>query len=241
MQFNEGALHPQPWRAGAPICGNGVVEGSEECDDANAQNADGCLTTCQTPVNWVPSDVHAHSTGCGHYTSPEDLVRRLKAQGLRVGAALVWGEGYADDALFFTGRDHPASGSDFILHYDMEVSHFAAARTGHLILLGLDSLRFSSDVVNTPSSGIPVIEWARRQPRAVVGMAHGQYWPADGSFPLPPGGCCVPWDVVVNAAQGAPRLPCHGAGTWAGARGRRHVPSVESDAERRLPGGDRGG
>jgi cysteine-rich repeat protein len=185
-----------------PICGNGVVEGSEECDDANAQNADGCLTTCQTPVSWVPSDVHAHSTGCGHYTSPEDLVRRLKAQGLRVGAALVWGEGYADDALFFTGRDHPASGSDFILHYDMEVSHFAAARTGHLILLGLDSLRFSSDVVNTPSSGIPVIEWARRQPRAVVGMAHGHYWPADGSFPVPPGGCCVPWDVVVNAVRG---------------------------------------
>jgi cysteine-rich repeat protein len=185
-----------------PICGNGVVEGSEECDDANAQNADGCLTTCQTPVNWVPSDVHAHSTGCGHYTSPEELARRLKAQGLQVGASLVWGEGYADDALFFTGRDHPASGSGFILHYDMEVSHFAAARTGHLILLGLDSLRFSEDVVNTPSSGIPVIEWARRQPRAVVGMAHGHYWPADGSFPIPPGGCCVPWDVVVNAARG---------------------------------------
>jgi cysteine-rich repeat protein len=179
-----------------------VAEPSEECDDGNAQNADGCLTTCQTPANWVPSDVHVHSTGCGHYSSPEDLARRLKAQGLQVGAALVWGEGYDDDAMLFTGRDHPASGPGFILHYDMEVSHFAAARTGHLILLGLDSLRFSNDVINTPASGVPVIEWARRQPRAVVGMAHGQYWPDDGSFPVPPGGCCVPWEVVVNAVRG---------------------------------------
>jgi cysteine-rich repeat protein len=185
-----------------PVCGNGVVEPSEECDDGNAQNADGCLTTCRQPVNWVPSDVHVHSTGCGRYTSPEDLAQRLKAQGLQVGAALVWGEGYDDDALLFTGRDHPASGPGLILHYDMEVSHFAAARTGHLVLLGLDSLQFSDDVINTPSSGVPVIEWARRQPRAVVGMAHGHYWPDDGSFPVPPGGCCVPWEVVVNAVRG---------------------------------------
>ena len=184
------------------ICGNGIVEPSEECDDGNAQNADGCLTTCQQPVSWVPSDVHVHSTGCGRYSSPDDLAQRLKAQGLQVAAALVWGEGYDDDAILFTGRDHPVSGAGFILHYDLEVSHFAAATTGHLVLLGLDSLRFSDDVFNTPSSGVPVIEWARRQPRAVVGTAHGHYWPDDGSFPVPPGGCCVPWEVVVNAARG---------------------------------------
>ncbi len=90
----------------------------------------------------------------------------------------------------------------FILHYDLEVSHFAAARTGHLILLGLDSLAFSSDVFDIPQSGVPVVDWARQQPRAVVGMAHGQFWPSDGSFPVPPGGCCVPWEVVVHAARG---------------------------------------
>jgi cysteine-rich repeat protein len=185
-----------------PICGNGVVEPGEECDDGNAQNADRCLTTCQTPASWVPSDIHVHSTGCGPYTSPEQLAERLKAQGIMVGAALVWGEGFHDDSPFFTGRDHPASGPGFVLHYDMEVSHFAAAKTGHLLLLGLDSLRFSADVFNTPSSGVPVVDWARRQPRAVVGMAHGHYWPDDGSFPVPPGGCCVPWEVVVHVARG---------------------------------------
>lgn len=30
-------------------CGNGVVEGDEECDDANADEQDGCLSTCLLP------------------------------------------------------------------------------------------------------------------------------------------------------------------------------------------------
>ncbi len=114
----------------------------------------------------------------------------------------MWGEGYENDAAFFTGRDHPLSTPSFILHYDLEVSRFDAAKTGHLILLGLDSLQFSSDVFHLPQSGVPVVDWARRQPRAIVGMAHGQFWPKDGSFPVPPGGCCVPWEVVVHAARG---------------------------------------
>jgi cysteine-rich repeat protein len=184
------------------VCGNGTVEAGEECDDANPGNADGCLTTCQRPVTWIPSDVHVHSTGCGSYASPGEVAERLKGQGLQVGAALVWGTGFDDDAAFFTGRDHPLSEPGFILHYDLEVSHFNAARTGHLVLLGLDSLRFSEDVFNTPGSGVLVVEWARRQPRAVVGMAHGQYWPSDGSFPVPPGGCCVPWEAAVHVARG---------------------------------------
>src|SRR3989442_6899697 len=34
--------------AGAsPTCGNGVVEGTEECDDGNATSGDGCSATCQ--------------------------------------------------------------------------------------------------------------------------------------------------------------------------------------------------
>lgn len=196
---DNGAQRPQ---ATAPVCGNGIVEAGEECDDGNANNADGCLTTCQRAVTWVTGDVHVHSNGCSEHVSPEILAGKLKAQQIQVGAALVWGEGYEGDAPYFTGRDHPLSTPDFILHYDLEVSHFAAAKTGHLLLLGLDSLAFSSDVFEIPQSGVPVVDWARRQPRAVVGMAHGQFWPKDGSFPVPPGGCCVPWEVVVHAARG---------------------------------------
>ena len=186
----------------AAICGNGLREAGEECDDGNASNTDGCLTTCQLPVAWVASDVHVHTTGCSHPVSPGELASLLKAQAIQVGATLVWGWDYDAAAAFFTGRDHPLSTPGFILHYDLEVSRFAAAKTGHLLLLGLDSLAYSSDVFNIPQSGVPVVEWARRQPRAVVGMAHGQYWPRDGSFPVPPGGCCVPWEVVVHAARG---------------------------------------
>jgi cysteine-rich repeat protein len=193
---------PGPAQATPAVCGNGVRETGEGCDDGNTNNADGCLTTCQLPANWVPSDVHVHTTGCSHPVSPEELASLLKTQGLQVGATLVWGWDYDDAALFFTGRDHPLSTPGFILHYDLEVSRFAAAKTGHLLLLGLDSLAYSSDVFEIPQSGVPVVEWARRQPRAVVGMAHGQYWPPDGSFPVPPGGCCVPWEVVVHAARG---------------------------------------
>ncbi len=185
----------------APLCGNGVAEGSEECDDGNASNADACLATCQRPVTWVTSDVHVHSGGCGQDASPARVAELLKAQQIQLGAALVWGEGYANDAAFFTGRDHPLSSPGFILHYDLEVSHFQAARGGHLLLLGLDSIAFSSDVFHAPNSGIPVVEWARRQPRAVVGMAHAQFWPADG-IQTRPGGCCTPWDAIVHAVRG---------------------------------------
>ena len=183
-----------------PLCGNGIAEGPEECDDGNSSNADACLATCQRPVTWVTSDVHVHSSGCAQDASPARLAEQLRAQQIQLGAALVWGEGYANDAAFFTGRDHPLSTPAFILHYDLEVSHFQAARGGHLLLLGLDSIAFSSDVFHTPNSGIPVVEWARRQPRAVVGMAHAQFWPDE--IQNRPGGCCTPWDTIVHAVRG---------------------------------------
>jgi cysteine-rich repeat protein len=193
---------PSPGPAASSVCGNGFAEAGEECDDGNPNNADGCLTTCQRSVAWTTSDVHVHSTGCSQYARPSELAQRLERQQIQVAAALVWGEGYESDSAFFTGRDHPVSTPGFILHYDLEISRFVAARGGHLVLLGLDSLAFSSDVFHVPQSGVPIVEWARRQSRAVVGMAHGQFWPNDGSFPIPPGGCCTPFEVVVHAARG---------------------------------------
>jgi cysteine-rich repeat protein len=197
-----GPARTKPAVGRTAVCGDGVADAGEECDDGNASNADGCLVSCQLPVTWVTSDVHVHSTGCSRYANPYELADLLKAQQIQVAAALVWGQGYADDAVFFSGRDHPVSGAGFVLHYDLEVSRFAAARTGHLLLLGLDTLAFSPDVFFLPNSGVPVVEWARQKPRALVGMAHAQFWPSDGSFPVPPGGCCVPWEVVVHAARG---------------------------------------
>ncbi len=40
---------PAPWEGGGPssTCGNGSVEGSETCDDANTVSGDGCSAVCQ--------------------------------------------------------------------------------------------------------------------------------------------------------------------------------------------------
>jgi cysteine-rich repeat protein len=187
----------------AAVCGNGRVESGEECDDGNANNGDACYTTCQAPVNWIPSDPHIHSTGCGVFGTPEDVERELRRQQIRLGAALVWGDrdSWEDDLRYFTGKDHPLSKPpEFVLHYDLEVSGFPADRTGHLLLLGLDAL--PERPYDSPYSGVPVLRWARTQPRLVAGMAHGQFWTPTTRFPVPPQVCCTPWEFPVHVARG---------------------------------------
>jgi cysteine-rich repeat protein len=187
----------------APACGDGSVDPGEECDDGNLDDADGCLSTCFPPARWARSDPHVHSRGCGGRLDPEGLLGLSAARGIDVTAALVWGDGYQADRRHFTGNDHAASRPDALIHYDLEVSQFAADRTGHLVLLGLYSLDFSSDPSRRPRSAIPVLTWALGQgPRVVAGMAHGQFWPGDGTFPSPPVDCCMPWDFVVEAMRG---------------------------------------
>lgn len=34
-------------QVGAAVCGNGILEAGEDCDDGNASNTDACLTTCE--------------------------------------------------------------------------------------------------------------------------------------------------------------------------------------------------
>lgn len=197
---SRGPSAPAPVNA---VCGNSRVELGEECDDGNANNADGCFSTCQRPVTWVKSDPHIHSSGCGVSGVPEDVERVLRNQQIQVGATLVWGDTFDDDAGYFTGRDHPVvGGPGLIQHYDLEVSHFPADEGGHLLLLGLDSLNFSDAIFSRPGSGVPVTAWARRQPRAVVGMAHGQFWSSTERWPRPPVVCCVPWEYAAHVARG---------------------------------------
>jgi cysteine-rich repeat protein len=190
--------------APGPACGNGILEAGEECDDGNLGNDDACLVSCYRPVRFVQSDPHVHSRGCrAPFTSPAELLRRLGDQGIELGAALVWGDGYQEDRRMFTGEDDPASGSGRILHYDLEVSAFAAGRSGHLVALGLRNLGFSPDPFRFPKSGLGIPGWAKAQdPRVVVGMAHGQFWPASG-FASPPVACCMPWEFPIQVARGS--------------------------------------
>ena len=189
--------------ASGPACGNGVLEAGEECDDGNASNSDACLVSCYAPAHFVASDPHVHSHGCEPTaTPPGDLLHLLADEGIDIGAALVWGVGYDEDRRYFTGQDDPASGGGRILHYDLEVSAFAAGRSGHLIALGLRDIDFSSDPYRSPKSGLSLPAWAKAQgERVAVGMAHGQFWPAAG-FPAPPVACCMPWEFPIQAALG---------------------------------------
>ncbi len=192
----------EPEQPTAAACGNGRVEAGEECDDGNATNTDGCLTSCFVPARFVSSDPHLHGAGCEMPpTTPAGLAQLMAAAGLEVGAALVWGDGY-DDRPLFTGADHPASSGGRILHYDLEVSAFPAGDSGHLVLLGLRDVDFSGDPFRVPRSGLNLPAWAKAQgERVAVGMAHGQLWTESG-FPTPPVYCCIPWDFPIQAARG---------------------------------------
>src|SRR5712691_2155237 len=41
---------------GGPVCGNGVIESGERCDDGNSTPGDGCNGVCQIEPNWVCPD-----------------------------------------------------------------------------------------------------------------------------------------------------------------------------------------
>ena len=38
-----------------PICSDGIVTGSETCDDENTMSGDGCDANCQIETNWTCS------------------------------------------------------------------------------------------------------------------------------------------------------------------------------------------
>jgi cysteine-rich repeat protein len=185
------------------LCGNGVVQAGEECDDGNLDDADSCLRSCESPAQFVPSDPHIHGHGCSGDLGPDALQNISSARGVVVTTPLVWGDGYDDDRGFFTGRDDPASRAGALVHYELEVSHFPAAQTGHLLLYGLASIDFSPAPFRSPRSGMPVVDFARAQgPQVVVGMAHGQFWPVTGRFPELPETCCMPYDFATEALRG---------------------------------------
>jgi cysteine-rich repeat protein len=66
------ACDPAPDGAGADLCdrrgcGNGVSECSEECDDGNTSNGDGCDTACRIETGWTCSATNpAICQSCGN-------------------------------------------------------------------------------------------------------------------------------------------------------------------------------
>ncbi len=67
------------------VCGDGIVSGTEECDDMNTANGDGCSSTCRLEANiptqryslgaptftiWDPATTTSYTLAAGTVTNP---------------------------------------------------------------------------------------------------------------------------------------------------------------------------
>lgn len=51
------------------ICGDGYKVETEECDDFNSIDLDGCSSNCETEVNWI-CELYNHLSLCTHIVRP---------------------------------------------------------------------------------------------------------------------------------------------------------------------------
>jgi hypothetical protein len=141
---------------------------------------------------WYSGDHHVHAAGCSHYQSPtegvqpDDMMRQILGEKLNVGAVLTWGPCYYYQKQFFSGKDHPLSKPDRLMHYDLEVSGFPSSHAGHLVLLGLTNQDYPHciRIEQWPTWDLPVLRWAKSQ-GASAGFAHSGWGLAVKSRELP--------------------------------------------------------
>jgi hypothetical protein len=141
---------------------------------------------------WYSGDHHIHAAGCSHYENPtegvlpEDMWPQIDGEALNVACVLTWGPSYYYQKQFFTGKDHPLSTAERLMHYDLEISGFPSSHAGHLVLLGLKEQDYPGAKVleDWPSWTLPVLRWAKSQ-GAVVGFAHSGWGLETRSTDLP--------------------------------------------------------
>src|SRR5262249_32883352 len=72
-------------------------------------------------TGWWSGDHHIHAAGCMHYTSPtegvrpEDMIRHVIGEDLKVGANLTWGPCFDFQQQFFCGTEDKASRYPYLL------------------------------------------------------------------------------------------------------------------------------
>lgn len=128
---------------------------------------------------WWSGDHHIHAAGCLHYNNPtqgvapNDMIRHIMGEDLKVGCCLTWGPCFDFQKRFFTGEVAEQSRYPYTLRYDVEVSGFGSHNSGHLNLLNLKEQIYpggeSKD--HWPTLGLNTLKWAKRQ-GAVCGPAH---------------------------------------------------------------------
>ncbi|MFO0958079.1 MAG: CehA/McbA family metallohydrolase [Isosphaeraceae bacterium] len=141
---------------------------------------------------WFSGDHHVHAAGCAHYETPsegvrpEDMMRHLLGEDLKVGCVLSWGPCWYAQKQFFDGKLHPLSTPDHLMRYDVEVSGFPSSHTGHLCLLRLkeDDYPGTARIEEWPSWDLPVLKWGKQQ-GGVVGFSHSGWGLQTRSRDLP--------------------------------------------------------
>jgi hypothetical protein len=94
-------------------------------------------------LGWYSGDHHIHAAGCAHYERPtegvypQDMMRHVVGEDLKIGSVLTWGPGWYFQKTFFEGKDNGVSTEENRIRYDVEVSGHPSSHTGHLLLLRL--------------------------------------------------------------------------------------------------------
>lgn len=130
-------------------------------------------------LGWYSGDHHIHAAGCAHYERPtegvypEDMMRHVVGEDLKIGSVLTWGPGWYFQKTFFEGKDNKVSTLENRIRYDVEVSGHPSSHTGHLLLLGLKEQDYPGTrrIEEWPSWGIPILRWGKQQ-GAVTGYTH---------------------------------------------------------------------
>lgn len=149
-------------------------------------------------LGWYSGDHHIHAAGCSHYEKPtegvypEDMMRHILGEDLKIGSVLSWGPGWYFQKTFFEGKDNKLSTSGNLMRYDVEVSGFPSSHTGHIVLLSLKEEDFpgTKRIEEWPSWGLPIFRWAKAQ-NAITGFAHSGWGlslkdPKVLSYEMPP-------------------------------------------------------
>jgi hypothetical protein len=152
---------------------------------------------------WWSGDHHIHAAGCAHYESPtegvtpEDMMRHVLGEDLKVGCCLSWGPCWYHQKRYFSGDVHPLSTPEYLLRYDVEVSGFPSSHAGHICLLRLKKQDYPGTklIGDWPSWDLPIFKWAKEQ-GGVVGFAHSGWGLSLGASRELPTDTIPPFDSI---------------------------------------------